>query len=191
MVNFRQLTAEICWRVWGTPINFNGFHVVAALLHGILVVGVSQTLRRWKEGATYIRQGGRHIGHWPTFLVVKSLAVSQMMKKNTNLSTKYCYRVFSIAKIWSNQNVGQCPSDGHPAECKWRPLSNAATLADARTRVPCSNAAKTWNPLKVAGVPQTHQWISAVSQPKFAILWGHVGQTLLFNKFFSDCQYMP
>jgi len=40
------LTAEICWRVWGSPTNFNGFRILAALLHGILVVGVSQTLRR-------------------------------------------------------------------------------------------------------------------------------------------------
>jgi len=46
MVNFGLLTAEICWRVWGTPANFNGFRVLAALLHGTLVVGVSQTLRR-------------------------------------------------------------------------------------------------------------------------------------------------
>ena len=43
MVNFGLLTAEICWRVWGTPANFNGFRVLAALLHGTLVVGVSQT----------------------------------------------------------------------------------------------------------------------------------------------------
>jgi len=35
MVNFGLLTAEICWRVWGTPPNFNGFRVLAALLHGI------------------------------------------------------------------------------------------------------------------------------------------------------------
>jgi len=42
---------------------------LAALLHGTLVVGVSQTLRRWTEGATYIRQGGHHVRHWPTFLV--------------------------------------------------------------------------------------------------------------------------
>jgi len=45
MVNFGLLTAEICGRVWGTPANFNGFRVLAALLHGALVVGVSQTLR--------------------------------------------------------------------------------------------------------------------------------------------------
>ena len=54
----------------GTPGNFNGFRVLAALLHGILVVGVSQTLRRWTKGATYVRQGDHHVGHWPTFLVL-------------------------------------------------------------------------------------------------------------------------
>jgi len=70
MVNFVLLTAEICWRVWSTPANFNGFHVLAALPHGTVVVGVSQTLRHWIEGATYIRQGVHHdVGHWPTFLV--------------------------------------------------------------------------------------------------------------------------
>jgi len=69
MMNFGPLVAEICWRVWGTrtPANLNGFRVFGALLHGTLVVGVSQTLRRWTEGATYIRQGGHHVGNWPTF----------------------------------------------------------------------------------------------------------------------------
>jgi len=48
MVNFGPLAAEIVSLVWGTPANFNGFRVLAALglLHGNLVVGVSQTLRR-------------------------------------------------------------------------------------------------------------------------------------------------
>jgi len=46
MVNFGPLAAEIISLVWGTPANFNGFRVLAALLHGILVVGVTQTLRR-------------------------------------------------------------------------------------------------------------------------------------------------
>jgi len=35
MVNFGPLTAEIGSGVWGTPANFNGFRVLAALLHGI------------------------------------------------------------------------------------------------------------------------------------------------------------
>jgi len=44
MVNFGPLAAEILSLVWGTPGTFNGFHVLAALLHGTLVVGVSQTV---------------------------------------------------------------------------------------------------------------------------------------------------
>jgi len=123
-----QLAADICWRVSGTPGNFNGFCVLAlllqrrrsaeanqtlhdvwpspglrhniyiyifsgvsypvmkfcqvqnslcvkvlrspilaVLLRGTRVVGVSQTLRRWAEGTTYIRHGGHHVGHWPKF----------------------------------------------------------------------------------------------------------------------------
>jgi len=69
MVNFGILAAEIVSLVWGTPANFNGSRVLAALLHGTLVVGVRQILWRWTEDATYIRQGGHHVGHWPTFLV--------------------------------------------------------------------------------------------------------------------------
>jgi len=55
------------FRSSGVPSNFDWFRVLAALLHGTLVVGVSRTLRRCTEGATYIRQGGHHVGHWPTF----------------------------------------------------------------------------------------------------------------------------
>jgi len=45
MADFGPLAAEIGSGVWGTPANFNGFRVLAALLHATLVVGVSQTLR--------------------------------------------------------------------------------------------------------------------------------------------------
>ena len=63
--------------------------------------------------------------------------------------------------------------------------STPQSLANAHyTRVPCSNAAKMRNPLKFAGVPQTRQQISAVSWPKFTILWGHVGDILLLNNLF-------
>ena len=34
MVNFCLVVAEIDPEVWGTPANFNSFHVLAALLHG-------------------------------------------------------------------------------------------------------------------------------------------------------------
>jgi len=39
MVNFGPLAAETVSLVWGTPANFNGFRVLAALLHGTVVVG--------------------------------------------------------------------------------------------------------------------------------------------------------
>ena len=67
MMNIGLLAAEIVSLVWDTPANFNGFRVFAALLHGSQVVSVSQTLRRWTEGATYVRQGDHHVGHWLTF----------------------------------------------------------------------------------------------------------------------------
>jgi len=69
VMNFGPLAAEIGRVVWGTPANFSGFRVLAAFLHGA-PVGVSQTLWRWTEGATSIRQGGHHIGHWPTFYFI-------------------------------------------------------------------------------------------------------------------------
>jgi len=46
MVNFGPLAAEIDPVVWGTPANFNRFHVWAALMHStpvIPVLGISQT----------------------------------------------------------------------------------------------------------------------------------------------------
>jgi len=44
------------------------------------------------------------------------------------------------------------------------------TLADAHYQMPCSNAAKTRNTLKLAVVPQTNERISAARGPKFTIL---------------------
>ena len=72
--------------------------------------------------------------------------------------------------------------DGRPAEYRWRPLFNAAVWLTPT--VPCSNAAKMRNPLKFVGVPQTPEPISAANGPKFTILWGHLEDILLLNKFF-------
>jgi len=78
--------------------------------------------------------------------------------------------------MWANAQ-----RDGRPAEYRWRHLFNAAVWLTSSTKVPCS---KTRNPLKLAGVPQTRQQISAVSGPKFTILCGHVEEVLLFNSLF-------
>ena len=92
MVNFGLLTTEIDPVVWGTPANFNGFRVLAAcsVTARHLVVGVSQTLRRWTEGATYVRHGDHHVGHWPTFLVISELNPWLMFSATTGISMMTC-----------------------------------------------------------------------------------------------------
>jgi len=62
--------------------------------------------------------------------------------------------------------------------------STPQSLSDAHYYMPCSNAAKTRKPLKVAGVPPTPETISAAIGPKFTLLWPHVEEILLLNKFF-------
>jgi len=110
MVNFGPLAAEIGLPVLGTPANFNGFRVLTVLLHASQVVSVSQTLRRWTEGATYVRQGDHHVGHWPTFLVWvrmrtpgNILICSMMRHRSTNRDTikiPYSY-------LWPPCGIGQ------------------------------------------------------------------------------------
>jgi len=60
---------------FGHPSKFQLVSRLGSVTAWTLVVGVSQTLRHWTEGATCIRQGGHHIGHWPTFLVAVFCAV--------------------------------------------------------------------------------------------------------------------
>jgi len=61
--------------------------------------------------------------------------------------------------------------------------STPQSIADAHYWMPCSNAAKTQNQLKFWRVPQMVEPISAVSGPKFTILWGHVDDILVLNNF--------
>jgi len=82
-------------------------------------------------------------------------------------------------RMWANAQ-----RHGRPAEYRWRPLFNAAKF-DWRPLLQYRAVmlSRRGNPLKFAGVPQTTEPISAISGPKFAILWGYV-EVLLFNKFF-------
>jgi len=66
--------------------------------------------------------------------------------------------------MWANAQ-----RDDRPAEYRWRPMFNATVWLTPTSRVACSNAAKTRNPLKFDGVPQTNETISAASGPKFTI----------------------
>jgi len=81
MVNFGLLRAEIHPIVWGTSANFNRFGVLAALLHGSQLVSVSQTLQRWTECATYVRQGDHHVGHALAHILVQLATVRRQQKR--------------------------------------------------------------------------------------------------------------
>jgi len=41
-----DMDMDVKFHIHGNPANFNGFRVLAALLHGTVVVGVIQTMRR-------------------------------------------------------------------------------------------------------------------------------------------------
>ena len=82
--------------------------------------------------------------------------------------------------MWANAQ-----RDGRPAEYRRRPLFNAAVwLTPTILHCRAVTLPKTRNPLKLPGVPQTNEKISAASGPKFTILCGHVEEILLLKKFF-------
>jgi len=92
MVNFGLLTAEICWRVWGTPANFNGFHVLAALLHGTLVVGVSQTAALNRERHLYM--AGRPSRWALAHIIVRDLRIVFFAFESNRPSDSISNRIF-------------------------------------------------------------------------------------------------
>ena len=66
--------------------------------------------------------------------------------------------------MWANAQ-----HDGRPVSLL-NICSTPQSLGDTHYYMPCSNPAKTRNPLKFAGLPQTTGSISAASGPKFTIL---------------------
>jgi len=86
--------------------------------------------------------------------------------------------------------------DSRPAECRWRPLFNAAVRLTPTTRVPCSNVAKTRNPLKLPGVPKLTKRSQPLVGRSSPYCGGHVGEILLLNNFFPildtclRCEYI-
>ena len=82
-------------------------------------------------------------------------------------------------RMWANAQ-----NDGRPAEYRWRPLLNAAVWLTPTTRVPCSNAAKTRNPLKLAGVPKLTKRSQALVGRSSPYCGGHLEKILVLNNFF-------
>jgi len=127
---------------------------------------------------------------WIGFLLKSDNYNHTLHKELAALFPDLCH-VLSTAEtrmLWANAQ-----RDGRPAEYRWRPLFNAAKFG-WRPILECRAVTlprrETW--LKLAGVAQTTRSISAaISGPKFTILWEHVEEILLLNKYFSNCWYVP
>jgi len=113
VVNFGPVTAEIGSWVWGTPPNFNGFHVLAALLHGTLVEGVSQT-------AALNRGRHLYLAGWPSRWALAHISKFCYVMRCFNFHLANCKftgacvcSLLTCAIIYSNLKVCvhiQCPT---------------------------------------------------------------------------------
>jgi len=95
------------------------------------------------------------------------------------LSTKWTNYGFMHEK-WGSNIISWPRIELTPLTPCFRCLWVAIAMGDPRYGGPSLYgglvpAAKTQNPLKFAGVPQTNETISAASRPKFTILWGTCG----------------
>jgi len=107
MVNFGLLAAEIVSLVWVTPGNFNGFRVLAALLHGTLVVGVSQTAAR--NRGRHLYSAGRP-SRWALAHISSRLCPADVAEVLQFCLTYYC-ETFSNAFSYDAAHGPVTPTD--------------------------------------------------------------------------------
>ena len=111
MANFGPLGAEIVSLVWGTRANFNGFRVLAALLHGTLVVGVSQTaaFNRGRHLYSAGRPSRWALAHilvcFNVFLDVQHFNVNFSIKSVCTLLQLQCYIYLSFTSNKTKENI--------------------------------------------------------------------------------------
>ena len=83
MVNFGLRAAEIVSGVWGTPVTFNGFRVLAALLRGSQVVSVSQTLLVEQRVPPMFSRATIRLGIGPHSSSLSELSLHNAVLRNT------------------------------------------------------------------------------------------------------------
>ena len=69
MVNFGPLAAEISWRVWGIPANFNRVSRLGNVTAQHSGGGLQPNFAVLSRGRRLYSAGRPSRGHWPTFLV--------------------------------------------------------------------------------------------------------------------------
>ena len=118
MVNFGLLTANICWRVWDTPVDFNGFRVLACNVtarHSSSgrQCGVEQRAPPIFGRATITLGIGPHCSY---FIFADNATTFKLLSGDK----------FPQVDATTASSVPHAQRDGRPAECRWRPLFNAA-----------------------------------------------------------------
>jgi len=93
------------WRVWGTPTNFNWFLVVASLFSRF-------DQQHSTEDARYIRLGGHHVRHRPTFCSIHMPNVQRDMITRTTkqnfaviISVNSCLQCFDAVGWWASSRA--------------------------------------------------------------------------------------
>jgi len=106
MVNFGPLAAEIGPVVWGTPANFNGFHVLAALRHGKLC-GVERRAPPIFGRAAITLGIGPHHSFCGFSICLQHFAVDVYI--NCSFYINICFFIISVLGLFSsccNKNTG-------------------------------------------------------------------------------------
>ena len=100
------LTAEICWRVWGTPANFNGFLVLASLLHQRCSTDVNQTLHDvWPSPALVY-----------CIYIWRFLPLTQFCQVQNSLCVQVLHSHILATLLHGSGVVGVCQTLQHSAE---------------------------------------------------------------------------
>ena len=101
--------------------------------------------------------------------------------------------VLCCHKYINKQKCGPMPNGWPPCRIQLAPYVQCRKVwLTSTARVLCSNAAKTRNPLKFAGVPQIRHSPTDVSRQWAEVhhIVRHVEEVLLFNTFSPDCRYV-
>ena len=121
MVNFDQLTAEICWQVWGTPASFNGFRVLALLLQRRRSLEANQTLHNvWPS------PGLAHYIHFRGLLLPKGILPGAKFTLRPSLAFSY------IGSVTARHSS----SGREPNFAAWyKEMQNYGTFAEGATYI--------------------------------------------------------
>jgi len=165
MVNFGLLTAEIGSGVWGTPANFNGFLVLAALLHSTLywasakLCGVEQRAPPIYSAGRPSRRALAHISIFWLFDEVfvtslpagmRSIAMSVSVCRYVPCPLAYLYKNSAIAEMGDRPRAKWAKSGGLLCPFPWGAVSPSNTMSPAGPRLylrtkwypdPCSSLA--------------------------------------------------